>query len=562
MKLLQKRKVIVTGVLAFLFTVMQVLGYQISMQYGTTVHQSDFLQNIGVLSPAQCIVLAVVEFAVWHIFLLLLFTVLEKIRVPETVDFKRKLFLLWPLAAVLLFICWIPCFRAVYPGFHNYDAMSQVPQALYEDVKYSAHHPLLHTLLMGKIIAFGYHHGVDINDGIALHSVFQMSVCAIAFAYMICYVLKITGKYVLAAAAFCYYAFFPPIAMFAMSTTKDIIFSILLQLCVIFVYEMCKDIPQFFASKPKVLRFFLLALLMCLFRKNGIYILVCILPFLVFAAKKYRRQMLLLLGSVMVVYVVISNSLILLLDAEKGSSEEMLSVPMQQLARVYCVHGEDAFEEEELELIYAGIESGYIHNYNPFLADFIKNYFDYNVIADNESDYLMLWLRKGLQYPKDYIKAFLDNTYQAWYPGTSIYDSPTDEYTYYFDLTMYPGAYRDSRDVERLEFYEKIAQEYYYQERPVVRLLFSIGAMFWVALFTLSFGIYRKNTPLVLAMLLVMFCCLTVFLGPISLVRYYLVLFYGFPVSLGFLLAGQGKTADARCMFKRLTNNSIDTIIH
>ena len=40
---------------------------------------------------------------------------------------------------------------------------------------------------------------------------------------------------------------------------------------------------------------------------------------------------------------------------------------------------------------------------------------------------------------------------------------------------------------------------------------------------------------MLVAMLMVMLCCVTVFMGPVSLVRYYLVLFYGFPVSIGFL---------------------------
>ncbi|MBQ6837174.1 MAG: hypothetical protein IJO47_08985, partial [Clostridia bacterium] len=56
---------------------------------------------------------------------------------------------------------------------------------------------------------------------------------------------------------------------------------------------------------------------------------------------KKERNML-LLSSIMGVYVLISNGLLVLLDAEKGSSEEMLSVPMQQIARVYCAHGEAA----------------------------------------------------------------------------------------------------------------------------------------------------------------------------------------------------------------------------
>ena len=88
-----------------------------------------------------------------------------------------------------------------------------------------------------------------------------------------------------------------------------------------------------------------------------------------------------------------------------------------------------------------------------------------------------------MKYHKIYLQAILENTYQSWYPGTSIYVNPNDEMTYYFGMNMCPGAYRDSKNSELLQFYEKIATQYYYQRIPVVRLLFYIGAMFWVALF-------------------------------------------------------------------------------
>lgn len=534
-KYLSKRKATVSIILSFLFTVMQITGYQISGLYHTSVHQSSFFRSITVLSISQCIFLIVTEFVLWIIIINLLFTLLESMKVPEIKHTKRKNTLLWLLISFLLFICWVPCFLAGYPGFYNYDAFSQVPQALYEEVQYSAHHPLIHTLVMGKIIAFGYHHGVDLNDGIALHSIFQMTFCAIVFSYVICYIRKKTNRLWICIAAFCYYAFFPVIPMFAMSTTKDIIFSALLLLTVMLLYEMCSDITAFFASKKSIAKFMIITMLMCLFRKNGIYAVVCTIPFMLLLYKKYWRQLILLFGTIMILSIAANRGLIYLLNAEEGSPEEMLSVPMQQIARVYNDYGEDAFSEKELNIIYEGISKESLLGYDPFLSDNIKNYFDYNVMLDNKMDYVLLWIRKGLQYPNAYIKAFLENTYQAWYPGTSIYNKPNAEKTFYFELGMWPGGYRDSKMPKLLPFYEKIATEYYYQKLPIIRLLFSIGAMLWVALFVLSFAIYQKNRPLTAAILMVLCYCTTVLLGPISLVRYYLILFYGFPISIGCL---------------------------
>lgn len=538
-KWIQKRKAVMAVVLSLLFSVMQVTGYQISMHLGTSVHQSDFFQKIGVLSVPQCMGVAVAAFAFWCAVIYGLFTLLEKARTFTVELSRKKEVAIWIVVAGLLFLCWFPYFLAAYPGFYNYDAMVQVPQAIYEEVQYSTHHPLLHTLFVGKLIAFGHSLRGNFNDGIVLHSVVQMLVCAVALAYMVVYVLKISGRKWLGALAFLYYAFLPVIPMFALSTTKDTIFSVLLQLTVIWLYEMYRDIPAFMASKWKGLRFVAVAVLMCLFRKNGIYALVCVIPFAVAWGRKYWRQLLLVFATVAILYGVVDKGLSWTLNAVPGSAEEMLSVPMQQLAKVYNEHGEEAFTEEELELIYEGISKEQLLNYNPFLADNIKNYFDYTVITDNKTDYLMLWVNKGLEHPLTYVKAFLYNTYQAWYPATFIYAAPEQSATYYFDMNMHVGAERDTKNQDLLVFCQQIGTEPKYQGIPVVRMLFSIGAMLWVAMFTWFYGIYRKNRALTVAMLLTLFCCATVFLGPVSLVRYYLVLFYGFPVSVGFLLKGK-----------------------
>lgn len=534
----KKQKTMAVSILAALFAILQVTGYQISMYYHTTVHRSAFFQKIGMLSAAQCVPAFLLVFMVLFVMLLLLFTLLEKLELQyETKsDSRKNSVLLWMLTAVLLFLCWLPCYAAGYPGFYNYDAFSQVPQVLYAEVPYSAHHPLLHTLLMGKIIAFGYHHGTDLNSGIALHSICQMIVCASAFSYVVCYIKKMAGSRCLYILAVVYYAFFPLVPMFAMCTTKDVLFSVLLLFTVLFLYDMCQDISSFFHCRWKIFRFFGTALLMCLFRKNGVYAFLLIIPFFVLLRKKYAKQILILCGAVVISYVLADSFLIWALDAQKASTEEMLSVPMQQVARVYNDYGEEAFSAEELSLIYAGISEENLKNYNPFLADNIKNNFDYTVIQENRSFFIKLWMKKGARYFGTYITAFLDNTYQAWYPGTSIVKDASAGETSYFRMNMCAGGYRDSRMPRLLQFYERIASGFYYQRIPVLRLLFAPGAMLWVVLFTFVYCLYRKKRTAVIPLLLIIACCLTVLAGPVSLVRYYLILFYGFPVCIGFCL--------------------------
>ena len=529
------KKVFAVLLLAVIFTVMQITGYQIAVMYQTSVYQHPYIQNIGVLSGKQCVIIAVLLFSIISVGLYFFFTISESIGAPKHKWNAKRGWVVWGITAILLFGCWIPCYLAGYPGYYNYDAFSQIPQALYDEVPYSAHHPLLHTLVMGKIIAFGYYHGTDLNDGIALYSIFQMTICAAAFAYILCYLLKNTGRKWLYAMFWCYYAFFPPIAMFAMSTTKDILFSVCLQFTVVFLYELCKDMPAFFASWWKICRFAGIVLLACLLRKNGVYAFLCIIPFVIVLYTNYWKKLILLFGTVVLLYGLADKCLVWMLHAEEGNPAEMLSIPMQQIARVYHDYGEEAFNPQELEMLYESIDKDQLLCYNPLLADLIKNYIHYDVAWLYQREWISLWFAKGMQYPEAYVKAFLDNTYQAWYQGTSICSTPNGEQYDYFEMNMCAGGYRDSKAPQLLEFYRKIAEEFYYQKIPIVRFFFSIGGMFMIVIYIWVFAIYQHNKPLALAMLLVLAYCGTLFLGPVSLVRYYLILYYGFPVSIGYL---------------------------
>ena len=169
------------------------------------------------------------------------------------------------------------------------------------------------------------------------------------------------------------------------------------------------------------------------------------------------------------------------------------------------------------------------------LADRIKNYVNNEELLQNKLEYLRLWFRKGWQYPGCYLRAFLDNTYQAWYPGTSVVDDPDGD-IYYFDFEGRNVLEMKTISSRLTEFYRKISLEYYYQKIPVIRALFAIGTYFWLAVILFFYGIRRRRAEIWNSWLLVLALCLTVFLGPISLVRYYLLLFYAAPAGI-FLLA-------------------------
>ena len=92
--------------------------------------------------------------------------------------------LLFPF--IIIMVCWIPVFLALYPGLFAYDVGGQIPQ---EMGRYSTHHPLLHTFFLKAFYWLGKEIG-SYNTGMAISTFLQMALFALALAYAIQYMIN------------------------------------------------------------------------------------------------------------------------------------------------------------------------------------------------------------------------------------------------------------------------------------------------------------------------------------------------------------------------------------
>jgi hypothetical protein len=495
----------------------------------------DLFYRWGTLKIVWCVVAFLAEWLLFAIALRLLYNFFEKLHV-DSVSTK---ILPWIFTGILLFIIWLPAFFAVYPGLFSYDIAGQLPQAIYDEVPYNTHHALLHTLLCGKIIAFGYGKTGNIYVGISMYSVFQMIFCVIFFTYFIRHIYIHTGLKALTAAAFLYYAFSPLMVMYALSTTKDVICCTLLMYAATGLYEMIKVPENNKYNAVKQAALFAALVLMCSFRKNGVLALIIFTFFILFMLKGKQKQiikrLLPLMLSAIAMYFVVNSTLAFCLKAEKGTIVEALSVPIQQIARVVSEIGMEAFEDPDREEIEKLADEEIWDTYNPFISDNVKNYIDEECLAANKIKYFKIWFKYLIKYPEIYINSFLDNTYQAWYPFTIITDNPYTAEGYYYNMNMRLNVERKSFIPRLLKFYEKFTAEFSVRKIPVVRMLFSTGFMLWTVLTVFVYGLQSRRYEIVFPLLLVLSFCITSILGPIMLIRYFLVLFYGFPVFISWI---------------------------
>lgn len=448
---------------------------------------------------------------------------------------------------------WLPYWLAAYPGFFCYDTSNQFVQHFYK-IEYSKHHPLLSTIYMVDVIKVGYKLTGDFNAGIALLSLINMIVGACVFTFVLSYLRhKDIGKWV---RLLClgYYAFFPTIAIFANCTCKDVMFTYALTMFLYF-YMRCGEIYHISdeSKKKYILEIGMIfsGFVMLMWRNNAVYAFALFVPLQYLIVKDHRNRRLALLAVCTILYIFSNIVLNSIYDPKPGSTAEKLSIPSEQLARVYLFHGGmGAFDEKQRELL----DQIYLNNFEGYCginADVIKSGFIPEKLDKHMEEFVKLWIDLGIQYPKEYLEAAVLNTYQAWFPFTDITGyQASQQYeegrTCYFACDVEgPGEF-DGKNPALYEFIWNISREYQLYKIPVIGLLFTVGFHMWMFLFAMGYSIYIKNYLAAAADMIIMAYVLTVFLGPLVLVRYYLILFYAFPFFVLQLCEGKAKRGNGQ----------------
>ena len=239
----------------------------------------------------------------------------------------------WFLPSALIFVMYLPVFLAVYPGFFVYDAQDELMQVVTRS--FSTHHPLVHVLMLGGIIQLVHKLTGSYNAGIACYTVFQMLVMAGIFGWCIRKLEKWgvgKGYRILTTL---YFGLCPVLVMFSLCSAKDGLFAGMLLIMTILLTELFKAPEEFWKQKGKLLLLLAASLGMMLLRHNGFYAFAVFSVLTVIYLKKDRKKAALYFGGILATYLVVSAGLTGILRADASENQEMLTVPISQMARVY-----------------------------------------------------------------------------------------------------------------------------------------------------------------------------------------------------------------------------------
>lgn len=452
---------------------------------------------------------------------------------------KRRL-----LVFLFFLIIWGIVLLAVWPGFFVYDAQEEFNQVAQR--RFTTHHPLLHVLLLGGIISAGNKLFGSYNAGIACYMIFQMTVLALCFTWVVDFLRKKGAPLWLRVAGTLYFAFFPVIQMYVLCSAKDTLYSAAMLAVILLLVRLAEEREAFFSGKKNVAAFAGALCLMALMRHNGLYILILLIPAMAALAGRKQWMRAALAGlCALILTLGVSAGLKTVFHAEDSENQEMLTVPIQQLARTWTLSPE-VFTEEEEEVLFSFLPREALERYTPKLSDNVKISFNNAAYAQDSSAFWRLWLSIGGKAPASYLNAWLLTSYGFWYPdavldgyqGNTVFTFTYGESSYFGYETELPGQ-RHSLIPWLDALFEKMSLELFQQRVPVVSMLFSPGFLFWVyaagIVFLVRCGRFRQAAAFLPAGL----NWLTVLLGPTSLVRYVLIFWFALPVLA--LVVSRGK---------------------
>lgn len=436
---------------------------------------------------------------------------------------------------MVIFLCWLPVFLAYYPSVFAYDAEGQLYQVIAGD--YSTHHPLLHTLFLGAFFKLGGVLG-SYSAGMALHSIVQMILLAAAFAFVLSYLYEKGISRWQRMLLLAFYALFPTNSVLSLSTTKDVLFSALVLLYTMLLYYMICD-KKMQVDKRDGAACVILSVLLLLFRNNAVYAFLVSMPLVYAGYRKWQigeekaqsasfgaRTYLVLSIAALLFFAVCSAGLRAGTHAHSGSPREMLSVPLQQMARTRVKEEQriDPALRKELEK-YIPAEWVFAA-YDPHLADPVKNR---AVIHDDPAGLIETWVKLGMRHLDVYVDAFLDNCVGCWYlediSHAQIYGIgtesgfgylSTDNRTMPAGCEIIPHSYLPGLR----SLLEKIVSDNQYQRIPVLRIIFAPAFYWWMLCIYMAVAVYRRKYIMLLPVCFLGAYYLTLLLSPAVLIRY------------------------------------------
>ena len=495
---------------AMLLAAIQIVGYSFSKQNNWNLVIKD-----GRISGKAIVIWAIGSILVYAC-ISFIYLILD--RMMDTRDIKEDGKITYKqlvLLALVILLCWLPYMILFYPGCANPDVQDQLGQFFHNE-----------TMCWTR----KYVNLVDPQ-----HS--QMILMAGIFAYILLYLKKMNFNNVVLGVVFVFYAFWPLAPLTTMSLCKDTLFTICILIATIMLFHLLKEPEMFWKKKRNMVGLIVIFILQGLFRNNGLYLLLVAFPFILLLGKGFRKRIFIsFLIPILFLGVFIPKVVFNITQIAPGSEKEMLSVPLQQTARLLKEHENDVTQKDK-KIIETTMCPGsdyhiLIERYDPRSSDPVKALYNIKQTSGQRKAYLKVWAKYLFRYPSVYIQAAINNSYEYLYyerygEGTMYYNGIT------VDKELFLGVDNTSSSEKwRLKLRDTL---FSIKENPYIGWILNIGFYMNLFIILIVYGLQRKKYATVGAFSLIILNIGINFIGPKVYMRYAFFFIVSIPLLIGFM---------------------------
>ncbi len=442
----------------------------------------------------------------------------------------------------------LPCLivlLGVYPGFFVYDAQDELMEVVTRT--FHTHHPLLHVLALGGVIAGVHKFTGSWNLGIFLYLLLQMLLITGIYAHIITRLKKAGFPRVLQIIFTLWFGCFPTIVMYTLCSTKDGLFTAFTTL---FLWTFAEILSAHSCSKRQGSLLLCCAVLMMLLRNNASYVLLAFALLLALSllwnrfrnggSRNSRMKISFVMVSIVIIsYVMYSASnaaLITITHASHNEHQEKISVAIQSLGRMYTFHPE-SFTAEDQAILFSYLPEEGLAHYELRDVDLLKSTFNNDRYSSDSLSFWKLWLKMTRKHPGTFLTSWLLTSCGMWYPfavqnvyqGHTVFTFTYTESSYFGYETELPGI-RQSLIPPIDALYRWLSLDATIQRIPLLSLLFAPAFWFWVFVWFAARALYEKKGSMLLPLVPLFLLWLTYLIGPYALVRYALPFFTCIPI--------------------------------
>ena len=376
--------------------------------------------------------------------------------------------------AAALVVAWLPVLIGYAPALFMWDTNTQILQwfglpnhisasveLVDSAVLLTQHHPPLHTAMVGLCVQVGIALFGSENAGIFLYALLQwaLDIMAVAWALRLLALMGIGPRVRLAALAFI--ALVPAFSNYSVLVTKDVLFAAaLLVFAMELVYIVWRVRPRAGSSKPAAgegappaptdhphpaypalpschVTVLLLSALGAALLRSGMLVavaLACLVTLaLVRRCSGMRRYPAVALMVAVLVSCALSGIVYPALGISPASKREVLSIPVQQVAR-FMRERPELVTPAEFRAVNAVLDANELAAiYNPNKSDPVKATYREGVTSEDLARFWRVWARWFAEDPGCFLSATAANYYGYFYAGQATGWSYT---SYFSGVTM------------------------------------------------------------------------------------------------------------------------------